>query len=356
MNGRALSSEVTPSQLENQSLKLANELPAVYADPLIWFEKVFGHGQAAYLLALLTGLSVCHTTSTKLTILSPHLSVPLNLFTGIVGQSGMGKTPLVETVIRKPLTALETSKMPGRKLQLHSKRYLFTNATNAWLRDQFRSWPEQPLLYFKDGGLPRILILPKSSSYYGRSQTAWAKSPDLLISYNGDAVVLPSLGSYKPLMSVMATGVPSLVSRYMNSTKSCPLWPNFLWTKLSTGLGRISCDDEPNFSVHETLVELYRRASNAPAVEYMLSPEASEHFRDTCAKMKRFRVSETGMKAVYSNAPGNLARLIGNCHVVHELALGKDVPATVISLERVQQGVRLIEFFIAQVKLIRSEY
>lgn len=51
----------------------------------------------------------------------------------------------------------------------------------------------------------------------------------------------------------------------------------------------------------------------------------------------------------------HLARLIGNCHIVHELAAGKDIPAKEIPLERVQQGVRLIEFFIAQVKLIRSE-
>lgn len=275
------------------------------------------------------------------------------MFSGIVGQSGTGKTPLVETIVLKPLRTLERESWVGAKPQLHSKRYSFSDATNAWLRDQFQTWSFQPLLYFTDGGLPRILTPPARSSYYGYAQTAWARKPDLLLSYDGDEVVSTESGTYSPLMSVLATGVPSLVSRYIHSSKEHPLWPKFLWAKLTTGLGRLPGDGEPSYSIHETLFELYRRALSLPAVEYTLSPEAAAYFGDTCNKFSLFRVVDTGMKAVYSNAPGNLARLIGNCHIVHSLAAGKDIPAKEISLERVQQGVRLIEFFIAQVKLIR---
>lgn len=351
-----MSSKESQAKLKNQSLKLASELPAVYAQPLAWFEKIFAHGEAAYVLALLTGLSVCHRMGTRLTVgREGCVLVPLNLFSGIVGESGTGKTPLVETIVLKPLCTLERESWVEAKQRLHSKRYYFSDATSAWLRDQFKTVPEQPLLYFRDGGLPRILTPPARSSYYGYSQTASARNPDLFQAYDGSAVVPSKSGDYKPLMSVLGTGVPSLICRHMNESKNHPLWPKFLWAKLTTGLGRLPGDGEPSYSLHETLVELYRRASSVPAVSYTLSSEAQAHFGNICKKFSRIRVVNTGMMAVYSNVPDNLARLIGNCHIVHELAAGKDVPATEISLERVQQGVRLIEFFIAQVKLIRSE-
>lgn len=356
MNSISMSSKESQAKLKNQSLFLADELPPVYAQPLAWFEKIFAHGEAAYVLALLTGLSVCHRIETRLTVGRNHwFSVPLNLFSGIIGQSGTGKTPLVETIVLKPLRTLEHESWVGGKQKLHSKRYLFSDATGAWLRDQFKTVPSQPLLYFRDGGLPKILTPPARSSYYGYLQTASARNPDLLQAYDGDAVVPSKSGDYKPLMSVLATGVPSRIEEHMNSSKNYPLWPKFLWAKLTTGLGRLPRDGEPTYSVHETLVELYRRALSLPAVEYTLSPEAAAYFCDTCNDFERIRVVNTGMKAVYSNTPGNLARLIGNCHIVHSLAAFKDVLATEISLERVQQGVRLIEFFVAQVKLIRSE-
>ena len=100
MNSKLLSSKNSLTKLKNQSLKLSDELPEVYASPLAWFEKIFAHGEAAYLLALLTGLSVCHNSSTRLKIPSLESeNVPLNIYTGIVGESGTGKTPLVQTVI-----------------------------------------------------------------------------------------------------------------------------------------------------------------------------------------------------------------------------------------------------------------
>ena len=153
-----MSSKENQAKLKHQSLKLADELPAVYAQPLAWFEKIFAHGEAAYVLALLTGLSVCHRTETRLNVgRSGCVLVPLNLFSGIVGESGTGKTPIVETIVIKPLRTLERESWVEAKQKQNSKRYSFSDATSARLRDQFKTVPSQPLLYFRDGGLPKIL-------------------------------------------------------------------------------------------------------------------------------------------------------------------------------------------------------
>ncbi len=176
-----------------RDLRLIDELPARIAEPLMWFENIFKHGQPAYLLALLTGLSVCHHTKTRFSVSPTHwFSVPLNLYSGIVGQVSTGKTPLVDTVVRKPLHALEKLE-PDPKAH-HARRYFFQDATNAWLRDQFLTLPNQSLLYFRDGGLPRILIPPR----FGYSQSPSARHPDLLLGYDGEAVLETGLGYYTP--------------------------------------------------------------------------------------------------------------------------------------------------------------
>jgi hypothetical protein len=158
------------------------------------------------------------------------------------------------------------------------------------------------------------------------------------------------------LLSVLATGIPRFVSEHMNKDKYSPIWTRFLWAQLSYPGARYLSDDKPKYSVHETIVEFYRRAASLPAVNYVLTHKSGKLFCDACNKLQNEMVlsPDIGMRTAFDYAPGNLARLIGNCHIIHELAEGKDVPTSEISLSRVQQGVRLIYLFLEQLKQIYS--
>jgi hypothetical protein len=208
------------------------------------------------------------------------------------------------------------------------------------------------LLYFRDGGLPRILIPPR----FGYSQSPSAIHPDLLLGYDGEEVLETGKGDYTPQYSVLATGVTRFVSEHMNKDKYSPIWTRFLWAQLSYPGARYLSDDKPKYSVHETIVEFYRRAASLPAVNYVLTHKSGKLFCDACNKLQNEMVlsPDIGMRTAFDYAPGNLARLIGNCHIIHELAEGKDVPTSEISLSRVQQGVRLIYLFLEQLKQIYS--
>lgn len=92
----------------SSSLKLAEELSSLYAQPLIKLAQHLSLREEVYLLALLTGLSICHRSETRLVIhRGQGFSVPLNLFGGIVSESGQRKSPVIKEIITTPLRVLQ---------------------------------------------------------------------------------------------------------------------------------------------------------------------------------------------------------------------------------------------------------
>lgn len=329
-------------------LQLSDEFPAKIAEPLIKFERCFRHGQHAHLLAFLTGVSACHNAKTRFIISrKQHFEVPLNLFSGIVGVSGSGKSPLVEFVVQNPFSVLE-GKDPNPK-ERYAKTRMFNYGTDAAVRRLFLEYPDRTLLFYRDGGLPNILV--------PRNQSSWARVPNLVEYYDG-GIIETKKGNYHPLMSVLATGVPALISEHINKNKISPIWPRFLWAQILDINARYlpENDGDGGDTWDKPLIEIYQRTAALPVMNYVLAQESKELFSDSHNNLvdKMISFSKAGMGDAFAYAHYNMAKLIANCHVVYELAEGKEVPAPEIPVERVQQGIRLIHFFLQQMEGIRA--
>ena len=374
----------------NLSLKLAEELPAMYAQPLIKLASHLKLKEELYLLALLTGLSICHRTGTELVIhRGQDFSVPLNLFSGIVAESGQRKSPVVKAICTKPLRLLQREAKAEHKAALtkyesdqarwesfdkeyreaefpdgrpqqptQQKLFFFTSTSGSEsINRQIAAHPEQPLLYLKD---ELMGVFTQQGKY---SQGRGSEKQDFLSYFDGTGSTELLADGVRSdtetiLLSIMGTVQPEVLRKFSNNcTDPDGQWARFLWVSQPLAAADLENDDGGGVDVTELLAGLYRRVNSLAPVEYTLSRTAFKLYQRAYNHIEQLRVNcpDAGLRAVYSKMTGQLGRLAANCHVLHEMATGKETPATEIPLERVAQGVRLIQFFIEQVKLIRSD-
>lgn len=372
------------------SLKLSEELPATYAKPLIMLAQHLSLREEVYLLALLAGLSICHRTGTELIIHHGQgFTVPLNLFAGIIAESGQRKSPVIKAIITNPLRVLQReakaehkaavtnyeadlerwsdldreereTEFPEGKPQAPPQQriYYFTSTSGSEsINRQIAAHPDQPLLYLKD---ELMGVFTQQGKY---TQGRGSEKQDFLSYYDGVGSTELLADGVKSdteiiLMSIFGSVQPEVLRKF---TKDCSdpdgQWARFLWVNQPLVAATLRDDAGGNVEITDLLAGLYRRVCELPATKYTLSREAFKLYQKVYDQIEQLRVNcpDPGLRAVYSKMTGQLGRLVANCHVIHELAAGQEVPSEEIPLERMQQGIRLIKFFIEQVKIIRSE-
>ena len=372
------------------SLKLADELPAIYAEPLTKLSWQLNLREEVYLLALLTGVSTCHRSGTELIIQrSQGFSVPLNLFSGIVAESGQRKSPVIKAIITKPLQVLQREAKAEHKAAIakyeedlerwnnlkgeeredefpdgkpqdppQQKIYFFTSTSGSEsINRQVDAHPDQPLLYLKD---ELMGIFTQQGKY---SQGRGSEKQDFLSYYDGTGSTELLADGVRSdtetiLMSIFGSVQPEILRKF---TKDCSdpdgQWARFLWVNQPLTAATLQDDDGGNIDITDLLAGLYRRVCALPVIKYTLSREGFKLYQKVYSRLEQLRVNcpDPGLRAVYSKLSGQFGRLIANCHIIHELAAGQEVLLEEIPLERVKQGVRLINFFMDQVKILRSD-
>lgn len=376
-------------KIGSSSLKLAEELPAIYAQPLVKLAQHLSLREEVYLLALLSALSVCHRSGTRLIIhRGQGFSVPLNLFGGIVSESGQRKSPVIKAIITTALRVLQREAKAehqaaiakyqgdlehwngldkeGREADFpngipqeppRQKIYFFTSTSGSEsINRQIDAHPDQPLLYLKD---ELMGVFTQQGKY---SQGRGSEKQDFLSYFDGiGSTELLADGVRSDteiiLMSIFGSVQPEVLRKF---TKDCSdpdgQWARFLWVNQPLAAATLHDDDGGSVDITELLAGLYRQTCALPVMEYTLSRDAFKLYQKAYNRIEQLRINcpDPGMRAVYSKITGQLGRLVGNCHVIHELASERE-PAAEIPVERVRQGIRLINFFIEQTKIIRSE-
>jgi len=104
------------------------------------------------------------------------------------------------------------------------------------------------------------------------------------------------------------------------------------------------------------LKSLFERIRALSPQKYRFAFDAQRLYEDFHWKLEQRRVAhpQRGMRAALAKMEGYCARLALALHLIWEVEAGR-VPTPYIPKERVQQAIRLTEFFLSQVTLIHSE-
>ena len=374
-------------KLGDQSLNLHDFLPADLAKPLTQQSKRLNIRPEVALTSLLAGASSLHKTKTELIMCkSQDFSVPPTMFVSSVSESGQKKSPMLKSIIRKPLSILQSekreayqrafaqyevdianwdkckssgeraTKFPDGKPQKPRQRiHYFTGTTGEGLIYQYQAHPNNALLALVD----EIAGLFASQNKYSGGRGS--DRQDILSAFDGTgATILRADGTKADidglLLSICGTIQPEVLKRLM---KDCSdpdgQWARFLFVNQPLAASELPEEDSGSFDLTDRLLAYYRSIDELPACQYQLSSEAYQRYRRVYSQLERLRVSHPnpGMRAVYSKMEGYIGRIALNLHILHELAANR-VPDATIPLHIMEKAIALAKFYIGQVKLIHA--
>jgi hypothetical protein len=372
-------------KLGNQSLNLDEFLPADLAQPLNLQSERLNIRPEVCLTSLLVGASSLHKTQTELIMCkSQDFTVPPTIFAGLVSESGQKKSPVLKSIIKKPLSVLQRekrfafqkamaqyekdiadwdkckssgereTKFPDGKPQKPRQRiHYFTGTTGEGLIYQYQAHPDNTLLALVD----ELAGLFASQNKYSGGRGS--DRQDILSAFDGTgATILRADGTKADidglLLSIYGTIQPEVLKRLM---KDCSdpdgQWARFLFVNQPLAASELPEEDSGSFDLTDRLLGYYRNIDELPACQYRLSREAYQRYRPVYLQLERLRVSHPnpGMRAVYSKMEGYIGRLALNLHILHELA-AKRVPDVTVPLHIMEKAIALCKFYIGQVKLI----
>jgi hypothetical protein len=347
-----------------------------------------------YLIALLGGLSSLHHSDTRLILHQEwDFVVTPNLFCAIVSPSSQKKSPILKTMVQKPLQILQaqarqqhqqikmqyqqrleeyetlkyshednakqilTQQFPdGRPTEPRQKLYYFTHATGEGIAYQVQKYPDKPLLYLKD----ELAGIFKSFGEYKKGRGS--EQEDLLSYYDGTGgTLLRAEGARADLdgllLSLIGTIQPSILATLLKDFEdSNGNWARFMFVNQPLAASWMTTDGG-QVLLSPMLAELYSTIDqlSVPAT-FKLNPKAFKRFTTAYNWLERQRIQEPrqAMRAVWGKCEGRIGKVALNLHKLWA-AWNHQTPTEEIPLAIIDAAIDVTLFCARQVEALYGE-
>ncbi|BAU13070.1 bifunctional DNA primase/polymerase [Leptolyngbya sp. NIES-3755] len=366
-------------KLGRHQLRLQRYLVASLAEPLQNVAQYLGSTTSAMLFTLLpTVASLCRVgTRLELIAATGFYALPI-LYTGLVSESGGGKSP-TQKIILTPLFRLQES--TDREYEIQVEQY--DRELEDWQRSDRENRGSKPCrpnpreYYTVDctrEGIAQIQAQQPDRGFLGwvdelsaivtgRNQYRGGKGSDkeaLLSGRDGSPIkvnrasgkrISVTQSSYSITGATQPDTLRSLMGDFSDGSGE---WARFLWCILPIQPAPFP-DDAVKYDVSELLLALYLRVEALQPETYKLSPEALQRYRNWYNDLDQFRLNEPkqALRSVFQKQKGDVGVLMMLLHIINACAVGK-VPAPQVSERTAKAAISLSKFCIGQVKLIHT--
>lgn len=357
-------------------LSLQNYLHPSLATPLEAISGYMGTLPAAMLYTLLpTAASLCQV-GTKLELIQAtnFYALPI-LYTGLVAESGTGKSPVQKTIL-DPLFSLqaEADELYGQNLADYDREFA------EWSKDKEGEKPEKPIpreYYTIDVTREAIATLQSqqpnhgflgwidelSAIVSGRNQYRNGRGTDkeaLLSGRDGSPIKVNRAGGKRlsapqSAYSITGTTQPDTLKQLMGDfTDGAGEWARILWCLLPIQPAPFP-DNAVTHDISERLKSLYQQIETLPAATYRLSPQALQLYRAWYNQLDELRLSEPrqALRSVYQKMKGDTGVLMLILHLINSCAVS-NTPDLSVDADAAKAAISLAKYSISQVKLIHS--
>ncbi len=332
-----------------------------------------------YLVVLLTTIGSLAKNGTKL-VLHRGLDfiVTPNLFGVIVAESSQKKSPVLNTVVKKPLRVLFNDSKNEHKAALEDWKsrkaaaknheefteaepqlpiYYFNRATGESILKQAARVPQQGLLALTD----EIAGYFKAANQYRKG--AGSDSEDLLEYYDGNGgVVLRAAGLQADVdclnFGLLGTIQPKVLQGFLGKCDDINgKWARFFFIQQSPTASTMP-DEHKNFDLSGMLTQQYRKISQYVAQEYSLSSEAFRCFQ-TCYNMlerERERESNPALRAVIGKTAGRIGKIALDLHLIESANADYLSPPLQISLSTIEKAIEVSKLAINQIRALYGKF
>ncbi|TAG98768.1 MAG: DUF3987 domain-containing protein [Oscillatoriales cyanobacterium] len=361
---------------KSEKLNINEILPPTLAEPIERMAQKMNLRPECYLLALLTQCASLLRADT-LTLLHPPTDymVTPNYFGVMIGESGEGKTPVMDAIIKKPMAKLldkaksdfegaeavyeaelaswaenkNKDKGPAPKPPVR-KVYNFTKQTGEGIVAQAGRLPTQGMLYLCD----ELASLFKSANQYRGGKGS--DEEDLLEYWSGGgATVLRAGGLTVDVrnisLSIFGNIQPKILAKFMgDGNDDNGKFARFDFVHQPPTITKLS-GDRGTINLSPMLTDMYERLDNLSINFFELELNKPAHdlftsFYDKCSKEK-YSHPKQGMRAMLAKAPAKVGKLATILHCIHATHCGGSV-SQYISVESVRSAIKFVRFTINQ--------
>ncbi len=361
-------------------LELQDYLDPSVAHPLERIAGWMGTTSAAMLTTLYPVIGSLLKVGTRLELIkaTDHYALPV-VYTGLVCESGGGKSPAQKTIIN-PLFALQNE----AEIEYKERLLEYQQELSEWkkIKDNEEPPPEQPVpheYYTTDATSEAIALIQSQQPNHGflgwfdelpalfKSQGQYkngrgADGEKILSGRDGTGFKVNRASGKRLVVSQSAYSItgalqPSILRQMMGDfTDANGQWARFLWTVMQVQPAPYP-DDAIPFDLSGLLKGIYRRISKLAPQTYKLSPEAKKLYRNWYNELDQLKMSESrqGLRAVYSKMKGDTGVLALLLHCFNGCVKEGSIPDQEVSQQTMVAAIKLAKYHIGQVKVIHSE-
>lgn len=361
-------------------LRLQDYLDPSVALPLERVAKWMGTTSAAMLTTLYPVVGSLLKVGTRLELIkaTDFYALPV-VYTGLVCESGAGKTPAQKTIL-KPLFALQAE----AEIEYKERLLEYQQELSEWkkLKDTDEPAPEQPVpreYYTTDATSEAIALiqnqqpnegflgwfdeLPALFKSQGQYKNGRGADGEKILSGRDGTGFKVNRASGKRLVvdqsaySITGSLQPLILRQMMGDfTDANGQWARFLWSVMQVQAAPYP-DDAILFDVSGLLKGIYKRLRNLNPVTYTLSADARKIYRSWYNELDQLKMTESrqGLRAVYSKMKGDTGVLALLLHCFNACVVEGSTPALEVNEATMAAAIKLSKYHIGQVKLIHSE-
>ncbi len=361
-------------KFQNYQLRLIDYIPSL--SPLGRVAEWMGTTEVAMLTTLLAVAASLLKVGTQLELIEAtgFYALPI-LYTGIVAESGSGKSPGQKTIL-KPLFRLQSEAEQDYQDALEEweakckaakesgvipppkptpREYFTTDATREAVVQIQASQPNYGFLGWFD---------ELSGLIHGQNQYRNGRGTDkeaLLSGRDGSAQKVNRSGGKRLFVeqsaySITGSTQPDTLRSLMGDfSDPSGQWARFLWCVMPTRSSPFP-NDAISYDVSEMLYGIYKQLQAFIPKTYRLSEDALYLYKDWYNQLDHLRLVEPrqGIRAVYQKMKGDVGVLTLLLHCINAAAQGQH-PADLVSAGTIKAAIQLSKFYLGQVKLIYSE-
>lgn len=364
------------TRLSSYQPHLSSYLHPTLAQPLDQLAQWMGTTSMAMLTTLLpvVGSLLPVGTELELNCGTEHTVYPI-LYTGIVAESGTGKSPAQKTIL-KPLFRLQAEAEQLYQADLEDweqerrtakeadgpspakpqpRDYFTTDATREAVVQIQANQPDSGFI----GWFDELSGLIRGQNQYRNGRGADKES--LLSGRDGSAQKVDRAGGKRLFIarsaySITGSTQPDTLRSLMGDfSDPSGQWARFLWCFLP--IQSVPYPEQViRLDVSSLLYCIYQRLTDSSPTTYKLSPEARKLYINWYNELDQLRLAEVrqSLRAVFAKFKSDTGILALLLHCVNA-AISVQTPAPAISAETMQAAINLSKFYLGQVRLIHSE-
>jgi Protein of unknown function (DUF3987)/Primase C terminal 2 (PriCT-2) len=363
---------------KQSSLALESVLSPKIAGPLGLIATMQNMRPEVYLIALLTAIGSLAKNGTTLTMHKGlNFVVSPNLYGAIVAEASQKKSPVVNSVVTRPLKVLNREAKqahqaavaawrerqreatnngePFHEMEPGREIFYFTNTSGEAILAQVERCPQRGLLHLSD----ELAGAFKSRNQYRSGRGS--DTEDTLSYYDGSGGLTLRAAGVKNDVGCLNYGMlgaiqPRVLERFLGECEDDNgSWARFIFVSQPLAASTLP-DDFDSWDISEMLTDYYRAIAAFEPEQYRLSGEAFSKFQSLQNELEQRRVNEPNpaLRAMIGKTGGRIGKLALCLHLVEAAVLGA-VPAVEVSADTIIKAAVIAEFAIEQIRAIYSE-